>query len=73
MGSCENSNKKFVFSHCQISFRNKTIVYETQLIKKNIFVGLHIATTCLQVSGPLAMSYLQFSLYCPQTLQTFIR
>ena len=35
MDSCKNSNKKLcVFSHSQISFRNKTIVFETQLIKE---------------------------------------
>ena len=45
-----------VFSHSQISFRNINIVFETQLVKEHLrgfghCVGLHIATSCLQVSG----------------------
>ena len=41
----ENSNKNLCLSHSQISFRNKTIVFKKQLIKKTFAGRLHIVTT----------------------------
>ena len=54
MDMCESSNKKkFVFSHSSVSFGNKTIVFETQFIRKNICGGVvHTNYTSPSLSSP---------------------
>ena len=48
MGSCENTNKKFMVCHIAISpSKTKLLDFETQSITKKVIGYCALATTCL--------------------------